>query len=270
MKRRQLWEWEDQPWLPEALRNYITDHLRHALLHPSRAPIHLAIAKRLKGLLAGSGQAQIIDLCSGAGGPLEAVLQQLHTRLRTPAQVLLTDLYPNHTALAARVAEGGGSVRAHPQPVDAGAVPEALKGVRTVFTAFHHFAPAQAQRLLADAAAAGQPIAIFEPLQRRPRQLLIAAAQALFSAFALTPRVGRLSATRLLLTYLLPIAPLLLLWDSCISVLRSYTPEELRALAAAASAPGYEWEAGEFEAPGPFGLWMPTVFLIGRPVAAAA
>ena len=28
-RRRHLFEWEDQRWLPSSLRNVVTDHLRH-------------------------------------------------------------------------------------------------------------------------------------------------------------------------------------------------------------------------------------------------
>ena len=49
--------------------------------------------------------------------------------------------------------------------------------------------------------------------------------------------------SRLLLTYVLPVIPLLVAWDGTASALRAYTPQELLALAA--SVPGaerYTWE----------------------------
>ena len=51
--------------------------------------------------------------------------------------------------------------------------------------------------------------------------------------------------SRVLLTYVLPVIPLLVGWDGTVSALRAYTPEELLALAA--SVPGaehYSWDAG--------------------------
>ena len=75
---------------------------------------------------------QVLDLCSGAGGPWATLLPML--QYRKPA-VLLTDFYPNpaHTTLPY-----------HPEPVDATAVPATLSGFRTLFASFHHFRPEQA------------------------------------------------------------------------------------------------------------------------------
>ncbi len=66
-------------------------------------------------------------------------------------------------------------------------------------------------------------------------------------------------AARLLLTYVLPLAPLCNLWDGVVSSLRSYTVPELLALGRAA-APGYRWEAGTLRGRGPA-----VTYLIGWP-----
>jgi hypothetical protein len=70
---------------------------------------------------------------------------------------------------------------------------------------------------------------------------------------------------RFLMTYVIPVAPVVILWDGLVSVLRTYTPQELRELADSVGATGYEWEAGRFDVPGPFGVLMPTIFLVGFP-----
>src|SRR2546422_6427005 len=48
------------------------------------------------------------------------------------------------------------------EPVDATQVPGDLHGFRTIFTAFHHFRPAQARAVVADAVAKGEGIGVFE------------------------------------------------------------------------------------------------------------
>ena len=61
--RLHLMEWNDQPWLPEALRRAETDYLA-AVLH---APDPFApLAPRLAALCADD---RIIDLCAGGAGP---------------------------------------------------------------------------------------------------------------------------------------------------------------------------------------------------------
>jgi HEPN domain-containing protein len=56
----------------------------------------------------------------------------------------------------------GGALTYHPEPVDATKVPGELTGLRTMFQAFHHLRPDQARAALADAAAKGQGVAIFD------------------------------------------------------------------------------------------------------------
>jgi hypothetical protein len=67
----------------------------------------------------------------------------------------------------------------------------------------------------------------------------------------------------------IPLAPALFAWDGMVSALRTYTPRELRALAASVSQDGYEWESGRFEVNGPYGK-MPTTYLLGFPTPAVA
>ncbi len=45
--------------------------------------------------------------------------------------------------------------------------------------------------------------------------------------------------------YVIPIVPLMALWDGVVSQLRAYTPQELDRLAAAAGAADYEWTTGK-------------------------
>ena len=76
----------------------------------------------------------------------------------------------------------------------------------------------------------------------------------------LTPTMRPFRWSRLLLTYLLPLIPLVVLWDGIVSCFRTRTPEELLALTR--SFPQYAWQAGYA---GDRGTWLPSVYLIGRP-----
>jgi hypothetical protein len=264
VRRFHLFEWEDQPWLPVVFRDFITDHLRYFLTQGLRRPVNRQLAEKLRPLVMRAGN-RIVDLCAGAGGPLLAVQRILSEELHTPVEVLLTDLYPNVTAFEQREAEGRGAIKARYESTSAFDVPPDLRGLRTLFTALHHFKPANAQTLLADAARKGQPIAVFEPLERTPRMLLLMFLYGTWQSFVLTPAVGPLTLRRFLLTYVLPIAPAIMAWDGFVSVLRSYTPDELRALTEGIGISGYQWEAGRFDVPGPFGILMPTIYLLGGP-----
>lgn len=268
MPRCHLFEWEDQAWLPVVFRNFITDHLRYFLTRKVREPVNRAIAQRLKSLLIRTDSNQIIDLCAGAGGPLLAVHRILAEDACEPVEVLLTDLYPNVEAFQKHVVEGGGAINARYEPISAFDVPSGLQGLRTLFTALHHFKPEGARQLLADAAHKRQPIAVFELLERTPRMFVLTGLFSLWQSFIMTPFVGRLTLQRFFLTYVIPLAPAIFFWDGVVSVLRTYTPQELRELTDSIGVEDYAWEVGRFDAPGPGGIvLLPTIFLLGWPTA---
>jgi hypothetical protein len=265
MRRLHLFEWEDQPWLPAVFRDFITDHLRYTHAEPMRRPINLAIARRLRGLLEQTGSHRIIDLCSGAAGPIVAISRILLEELAWPTEVVLTDLYPNVAAFERIEKASHASITSRHDSVNAMDVPLELEGVRTMFTALHHFRPELVRLVLADAVRKSSPIAVFEPLERTARLAIGLGLISLIRGFTHTPAVGPLSASRFLFTYVLPVAPFVFAWDGFVSALRSYSPEELHTIAVSTTELSrYKWETGRFEVPGPYGA-MPTVYLIGTP-----
>lgn len=264
MRRFHLFEWEDQPWLPAVFRDFITDHLRYTSNEEMRRPINVAIAQRLKGVLERAGTARIVDLCAGAGGPLVNIGRILAQEMQCSVQILVTDLYPNVAAFRELEAQSNGTITARYESTSALDVPSEITGVRTLFTALHHFKPNQAHLVLADAVRKRAPIAVFEPLERTVRMVLLLGIASFIRGFTHTPRVGSLTFQRFLVTYVVPLAPLIFAWDGIVSVLRSYTPDELHRLASCVQATGYRWETGRFDVEGPLGP-MPTIYLVGIP-----
>jgi hypothetical protein len=137
-------------------------------------------------------------------------------------------------------------------------VPPSLTGARTLFDGLHHFRPADARALLADAAAAGAPILVAEASERSVQAVIACLLIPLF-VIVVMPWVRPRSLTALVLTYLIPIVPLLILWDGIVSCLRSYRVDELRALSDGLGS-GYVWEAGAERSRGRAVTW-----LAGRP-----
>ncbi len=264
MRRLHLFEWEDQPWLPRPFRDFITDHLRYTLNDEMRRPVNVAIATRLKALFERTGTTRIIDLCAGAGGPLPEIGRILLDELSCPVEIVLTDLYPNVLAFRRIEAESKGTITARYASTSAFDVPSQLEGVRTLFTALHHFRPEAARLILADAVRKRAPIAIFEPLERSIPWVVFIGVASFLRGLTHTPRVGNLTLSRLLLTYVVPLAPAMFAWDGMVSALRTYTSDELRDLALDVGQNGYSWEWGRFEVPGPHGS-MPTTYLVGIP-----
>lgn len=260
MPRLHLVELEDLPWFPAPVRDAATGYLQ-MMIHQSDA--FGPAVPLLSDAISRTGAGRIVDLCSGGGGPW----RRLSAALRDAGvsrPVLLTDRYPNVGAVHA--VNGGDTavpVALHPAPVDATQVPSSLDGFRTMFSAFHHFRPHDARAVLADAVADGAPIAIFERTKRNLTCFLLMLVTPLFVLLGM-PAVRPFRVTNLLFTYLIPLVPIVVIWDGIVSTLRTYSVEELRALVA--SVPGqeqFDWSIGEAAGRGP----LPMLYLVGTPRA---
>ncbi len=263
MDRMQLFELEDQPWFPRILRDAGTAYLELA----ARISGHsAALAPKVGEALARSGEKRIVDLCSGGAGPVAEVIDALSSR-GTEVHAWLSDFYPNVGSLARVSARSAGRIDWLREPVDAMQVPRQLAGLRTIFNAFHHFRPEVARGILADAAEARQPIAIFEIVGRDLVPLVGVALAPL--TFALTlPFLRPFRWLWLPLTYLVPILPLFVLWDGIVSCLRVYSPRELRGLVDSLEPrhrDAYDWDIGQIRLGGPP---MYATSLVGVPRAA--
>lgn len=255
MKRLHLVELEDLSWWPRVFRDAATDYLAAAvrLTNP-----YAVVVPRLAAALGRCGATQVVDLCAGGGGPWPTLLPALRAA-GANVSVCLTDKYPN-AAAQRRVARNTPGVRFEPQSVPADAVPAHLVGFRTLFAGFHHFRPAAARAVLAAAVRDRQGIAVIEATARTPLAVALMFLVPLF-VWALTPLVRPFRWARLFWTYVVPVVPVAILFDGLVSCLRTYTPAELRALAAEAGG-DYEWEAG---ADYPRGSPVPVTYLIGVP-----
>jgi len=237
LPRLQLVELEDLPGFPAILRDLATDYLEWAQ-HIFRT--HHAMVPLIDEALQESGTDRIVDLCSGGGGPIRPLVRCLR-EARPSLHATLTDRFPNRAAFQRAARDG---VCCWHQPVDAREVPGSLPGLRTLFNAFHHFAPPDAVAVLRAAAEAGQPIAVFEVPERSVRSLLRMLLLTLPVVLAAAPFVRPVRLSRFLWTWLVPAVPLTIWWDGLVSQMRAYTPEELLALGRAASE-SYSWSAAK-------------------------
>jgi len=258
--RFQLVEVEDEPWLPPLLRRAMTDFLAEVT---ARTDPYRSAAPIVAGLIAEAPNREVVDLCSGAGGPWPGLLESLPPD-RRPAMLTLSDAYPNVAALARFPA--GTRVRYREKPTPAHETPADSGAAQTIFSAFHHFPPRAARRLLAATTRTGAPIAVFEATERSLRALGLMLTVP-FLVWALTPLIRPRRWWRWVLTYPIPIVPLLVMWDGLVSCLRSYRPEELRELAGSKELAHMRWEVGQVHRPG---TPLPVTYLIGRPLVRTA
>jgi len=256
MRRFQLIEIEDQPWCLAPIRDGGTDYMQFVA---ARALPYRPVVPRLAAALQRTSAAQVIDLCSGAGGPWPTLLPLVSAALGRQLDVCLTDRYPNIPAWQLVQQQSGGRIAYEQQPVEAGRVPSSLSGFRTLFSGFHHFPPQEAARILSDAVRSGQGIGIFEATERRATALIGMLFVPLIIALV-TPAIRPFRWSRLLFTYLLPAIPIMGLVDGMISCLRTYTTAELNEMARPLAH--YSWEIGQQRATR---LMMPITYAIGYP-----
>jgi len=236
----QLVELEDLPWFPAVLRDGGTAFLELA----ERLSGHgRGMVAPLERALDATGHTELLDLCSGGGGPAATIADELKKRGRD-VRVTLTDLHPNVEAFAHAARLGSGRVVGRVEPLDASAVPPEIDGVRTVFNAFHHLPPELARKVLADAVTHGKPIAVFEVVSRELPMLL----GLLFTPLTVTLTMPLWRPFRwpwILWTWVVPVIQPFVLWDGLVSWLRVYGVDELRELVADIPVPeGWVWDIG--------------------------
>lgn len=253
--RLQLFELEDFAWFPGSIRDYATDYL---IFIESHFALHEPVVPLLRDMVRRSNATDVIDLCSGAGGPAAAVYRALAAQ-ETPVRLTLTDKYPNLSAFQRLSESHDGRIAYLAGPVDAIRAPRELTGIRTMFNSFHHFAPRDARSILQCAVEARQPVGIFEITDRSLAMVLGMFLTPLVVALA-TPFMRPFRWTRLLWTYALPIVPLTCFWDGFVSQLRAYTPAEMLDLARGLD--GYEWKAATVRLPA---APARITYLIGMP-----
>jgi hypothetical protein len=91
MPRPQLFELEDQAWFPTVPRDLATDYLRSM---ETRFALHRPAVALLAELLQTTSATTVVDLCSGGGGPIERVREDLDAK-GLSVDFTLTDRYPN-------------------------------------------------------------------------------------------------------------------------------------------------------------------------------
>lgn len=257
MRRHQLVEIEDLEWCPRPVRDGGTDWLSF-MANSTKA--FSPVAPKIRAAMEATGTSNVVDLCAGGGGPWLTLEPELATT--GPVKVELTDLYPNLEGFSALASRSGGRLGFRETSVDATDVPVELDGVRTMFNCFHHFPPDLARAILADAVRKRRGIAIFEGVDSRALPVLAMPMQ-VPAVLLLTPFVRPFRWSRLFFTYVIPLIPLLVLFDGTMSMFRIYLADELREMVATIEGhESFEWDIGSTPVKGsPIGI----THLIGIP-----
>jgi hypothetical protein len=210
-----------------------------------------------------AGAREVLDLCSGGGGPWLRLAREPEFQRGAGIVIRLTDKYPNRSAFE-HADTTSRPLQFELSPVEATRIPDRLPGFRTIFSSFHHFGPEAARRILGDAVECRRGVGIFEMARCSPRTIFTIFLIP-FISVALAPTVKPFRWSRLFWTWLVPLVPFVLLYDGIVSCLRAYSHEELAQLIAPLKSPDYEWQIGEARSG-----FLPVTYLLGYPVGASA
>jgi hypothetical protein len=245
LKRKQLFEFEDQAWFPSWARVSMTKLL---VLLNSLVGVEEVLAQLLAHLILKTGHKQLVDLGSGAGGPTPKALQILKKYDRYKGvKLLLTDLYPDADVVAKFNTDDNPDVLYHETPVDASDLTLAPDGLKIMVNSFHHLNPIKARKVLQSAFENKQSILIYEMGQNNLPFILwvvllpISMVFMMLMVWVMTPFV-KPSIKQLLFTYLIPLIPIFYAWDGQASIPRIYPLKDVDKLLAGLSSDDYLWE----------------------------
>lgn len=257
--RLDTFEAHEQSWMPDELKVLFREILSW---QQDVGGVYRSAVPVVSEWLSATRATGILDLCSGAGGPGVTLVKAMREGGLPSAKIKLTDLYPATNVYERLAGENPGFVTYEGGSVDAtNSRRDGEYPVRTLLSAFHHFSPEFAQKILADAAQNSDGICIMDPFQRDWWHLLSVPFGTTLGT-QVYPLLRDRSAFAFAMVNFTPVIPSMFFWDSIASVLRGYTPDELMALRRIPQCAAFEWQAGTWEyLPG---LGLKGVYLIGR------
>lgn len=225
MRRFHLFEFGDQLWMPKIFRRCL-----HELLQYQVSSFYSPLLPNILTWLKANKIDEITDLASGAGGPWVHLIHEIRKEIPS-FQVYLSDIAP-------RVITGFKYID---KAIDLRRPACLPSGGLTVFTGFHHLKPVEARAFLETVFLSKQPIFIAEFVERKPSKII----GMLFSplvVFIDTLKMKPFSFLRILFTYLIPVIPLIYLWDGAVSHARAYSTDDLEQMILNFNSSDYSFE----------------------------
>ena len=246
--RIQAFEFCDQRWLHGVWREAYMDGLSFLFkLGGVYRGMHVPYGR----WAAAAGHNRVLDLASGNGGPAETILASAQENRIAMPMVVLSDLYPDLAAFQRLKEAYPGRIDYAAEKTDAIAAPARAELV-SICTAFHHFPPDLARKFMANVGEGSEGIFITEVFSRN----LLSPLLPLLNLFPLMVScffARRLSWRKIAITALVPIIPLMIMFDGIVSALRSYRAEEILEMVPEAQRREWQWESGSRRYLGVFG-----------------
>lgn len=236
--RIHLFEFGDQPWLRGWWREAYLDCLNIGLRSGGQFRcLHRVFSTWAQRL----PDATVLDLGSGGGGPIRTMLRAAARDGTAMPRIFLSDLFPSREHYQDLERQHGTHQLSFiPEPISALDVGRTDIRLRSICSTFHHFQPLEAAALVRDAAEHADGLFIAEPLQRNLRHFLLVLLSGPIPYLLAPFTADRFEWRKLLFCTLLPIVPLLVMFDGCVSVLRTYTTKEIEAMIPPEKRPGLD------------------------------
>jgi len=257
MKRIHLFEFEDFKWFPDFVRDGGTDFLGFIL---KLTRFYEPVVGILEHVIDRTNYKQILDLCSGNGGPIDFINQKMNPNLNV--KFFVTDKYPNIPAYKELKLRTNNIVDYDNQPLDVLQLKTNIIGIRTMFSAIHHFKPKEVKIFFENIIKSKMPLCIFDSGDKHIGTIIAILLFHPILFFFCTPFIRPFKSSRIIFTYLIPIIPIYTIWDGIVSILRLYSPKRLMELAKSSDANNlYEWKCGKLKNKVGFSV----MYLIGIP-----
>lgn len=170
----------------------------------------------------------VLDLGSGGGGPVQTMLLNAHHDGVKMPKIYLSDLNPSlehYQRLQRKFGENQLGYIAKPiSALEASVEPSALY---SICSTLHHFREEDVRRMLDTILQQARGLFILEPLQRDWLHFAMVFLSGPFPYLLAPFSADNWSWRKFMITTVIPIAPLMVAFDGCVSVLRSYNPNEL-------------------------------------------
>ncbi|ETO26816.1 hypothetical protein RFI_10317 [Reticulomyxa filosa] len=162
--RLHFFEIHDQPWCSYWIREWVQSQLAAGwsmlnlpLPKPSMADI---CANEILSIVRTYQVSEIVDMCSGGGGPCAVIQRSLNQYSKNPVSITMTDLYPN-VARWQQICKQAPNLKYIEKSVDAMAMsnsnsaksprsPKSERRLRTLFASMHHFDEKEVSNILKD------------------------------------------------------------------------------------------------------------------------
>lgn len=218
-----LFEFMDHARTPQAIRQTLLDVLDFC--NRDFRPHYQDIAAEILRHLKGTPITQVVELGAGTAPITQALAgsdSSEHLRL------IPSDLYPEPTLWKKLENQHPKQVQPAYHPVDFTIPQQSVPGSSVVLSAtLHHIPTTQRMATLQALAESADLVLIFEPVQKNPVSMflvLFAVIPALLTPLARWTSPG--SVRRVLWCWLVPIVPLMFVWDGLVSCIRQWNRAE--------------------------------------------